>query len=152
MEDSFLPRELKKKEMQKMRSKMTRWLDFCATRKSLFLSMAQKKRKKEKDEKREKRRAEKMGRDHANPLSRLTRGEEEEEKVEEEEEKVQGNRRQFLNMALTLMGYNEIWLKSNNTIGLSMHRVIHYIKSILMFSCSYQVFFPSLEHTLSNAD
>ena len=49
--------------------------------------------------------------------------EEEEEKGEEEEEKVQGNRRQFLNMALTLMGYNEIWLKSNNTIGL-MHKVI----------------------------
>ena len=49
--------------------------------------------------------------------------EEEEEKGEEKEEKVQGNRRQFLNMALTLMGYNEIWLKSNNTIGL-MHKVI----------------------------
>ena len=35
-------------------------------------------------------------------------GEEEEGEEEEEEEKVQGNRRQFLNMALTLMGYNEI--------------------------------------------
>ena len=34
--------------------------------------------------------------------------EEEEEKGEEEEEKVQGNRRQLLNMAVTLMGYNEI--------------------------------------------
>ena len=33
---------------------------------------------------------------------------EEEGEEEEEEEKVQGNRRQFLNMALTLMGYNEI--------------------------------------------
>ena len=32
----------------------------------------------------------------------------EEKEGEEEEEKVQGNRRQFLNMALTLMGYNEI--------------------------------------------
>ena len=30
------------------------------------------------------------------------------EEKEEEEEKVQGNQRQFLNMALTLMGYNEI--------------------------------------------
>ena len=33
---------------------------------------------------------------------------EEEGEEEEEEEKVHGNRRQFLNMALTLMGYNEI--------------------------------------------
>ena len=31
-----------------------------------------------------------------------------EEEGKEEEEKVQGNRGQFLNMALTLMGYNEI--------------------------------------------
>ena len=34
--------------------------------------------------------------------------EKEGEEEEEEEEKVQGNRRQFPNMALTLMGYNEI--------------------------------------------
>ena len=34
--------------------------------------------------------------------------EKEEEKEEEEEEKVQGIRRQLFNMALTLLGYNEI--------------------------------------------
>ena len=33
---------------------------------------------------------------------------EKEEEGEEEEEKVQGNQRQFLNMTLKLMGYNEI--------------------------------------------
>ena len=73
--------------------------------------------------------------------------EEEEEKEEEEEgeeeEKVQGIWNQLFNRALTLLGNNEIWLKSNNTTGLRMHRVIHYKKMFISSILSLQ-----LEHTL----
>ena len=53
-------------------------------------------------------------------------GIEEKDKEEEEEEKVQGTRRKLLSMALILPGYNKVWTKIDNTIGLSMHRGIHW--------------------------
>ena len=49
-----------------------------------------------------------------------------EEDEEEGELKVQGTWRQLSNMALTSLGYNEIWSESNNTLGLIMHTVIQF--------------------------
>ena len=73
--------------------------------------------------------------------------EEEEEKDEEEgEEKVQGTRRKLLSMALILPGYNEVWTKINNTIGLSMHRGTHWCFDV------HNKYFLHYWNTLSNAN
>ena len=75
-------------------------------------------------------------------MEKVEEGEEEEEEESEEEEKVLGTRRQLLNMALTLLGYNEIWLKSDNTIGLSMPRVIHYKEAYWCFYVHIKYYIP----------
>ena len=77
--------------------------------------------------------------------------EEDEEGKEDEEEKVQGTRRQLFNMALILLGYNEIWLKINDTIGLNMHMVIHYKKAYWCFDV-YIKYFCLFWNILSNAN
>ena len=61
---------------------------------------------------------------------------------EEGEDKEQGTWRQLSNMALTSLECNEIWLKNNNTLGLSIHRVIHYKKAYLCFDAHIKYYMP----------